>query len=195
MDFIYTNKQSISKEICEDLIYYFNKNISKGYKGCTFAGVHEHIKDSWDLCIDNYTNDDKWNKYYKLLSSEIEINLKNYIKKINNDNNIDNILTNSTLKPECFQMQKYEKNKGKYIYHSDGSNDYKGRRYRVITYLWYLNNVDDGGETEFFSNYKVKPEAGKLILFPASWTYPHCGKMPISNDKYIITGWVYLYED
>ena len=64
------------------------------------------------------------------------------------------------------------------------------KRYRMITYLWYLNDVDKGGETEFWGTYKVKPEAGKLILFPATWSYPHCGNIPISNAKYIITGWL-----
>ena len=54
-----------------------------------------------------------------------------------------------------------------------------------MTYLWYLNDVTDGGETAFNGEYKIKPTAGKLILFPASWTFPHCGKMPVSSDKYI----------
>ena len=61
---------------------------------------------------------------------------------------------------------------------------------RIVTFLFYLNDVEEGGET-FFYNGKVKPEAGKLILFPATWTYNHKGNMPISNDKYIVTGWFY----
>ena len=66
---------------------------------------------------------------------------------------------------------------------------------RKLTFLWYINDVEEGGETEFFGNHKIKPEAGKLILFPASWTFPHCGKMPISDDKYIITGWLWEHYD
>ena len=46
---------------------------------------------------------------------------------------------------------------------------------------------------KFWKRKTIKPEAGKLLLFPASWTFPHCGQMPISHDKYIITGW--LCED
>jgi hypothetical protein len=64
--------------------------------------------------------------------------------------------------------------------------------HRVITYLWYLNDVNDGGETEFCGDFKVKPRAGKLVLFPASWCYPHKGIMPLSNNKYIITGWLHI---
>ena len=51
-----------------------------------------------------------------------------------------------------------------------------------------MNDIEEGGETYFY-NGKVKPEAGKLILFPATWTYNHKGNMPKSDDKYIITGW------
>ena len=68
----------------------------------------------------------------------------------------------------------------------------KKKTYRVLTYLFYLNDIDEGGETEFFGgDIKIIPKAGKLIIFPASWTFPHCGKMPISSNKYIITGWIY----
>lgn len=62
---------------------------------------------------------------------------------------------------------------------------------RAITYLWYLNDVEKGGETALLSNMKIQPSAGRLLLFPATWTYPHCGMMPESGDKYIVTGWVY----
>jgi hypothetical protein len=61
--------------------------------------------------------------------------------------------------------------------------------------LWYLNTVNDGGETEILGDIIVKPEAGKLLLFPASWTFPHRGKMPISEDKYIVTGWFHVCDE
>jgi hypothetical protein len=54
---------------------------------------------------------------------------------------------------------------------------------------------EEGGETELCIDLKIKPEKGKLLIFPASWLYPHSGKMPISNDKYIVTGWIYAPYD
>ena len=90
------------------------------------------------------------------------------------------------------QIQKYEKNKGQYIWHNDQRIEKMNSQYRVITFLWYLNNVEEGGETGFLT-YNVKPEIGKLLLFPSDWSYPHCGKMPISHDKYIMTGWIYVF--
>ena len=88
-------------------------------------------------------------------------------------------------------IQKYKKFQGKYTYHHDFYNDYESKRHRTVTYLWYLNDVEEGGETEFWGSYNIKPKKGKLIFFPATWCFPHRGKMPISSDKYIITGWFY----
>jgi hypothetical protein len=90
---------------------------------------------------------------------------------------------------EYFVIQKYEKNKGKYIFHDDSRIDYTNTKHRIFTYIWYLNDLHEGGETEFI-NFKIIPEKGKLLLFPACTFFPHCGKMPISDDKYIITGWI-----
>jgi hypothetical protein len=87
-------------------------------------------------------------------------------------------------------IQKYDKNKGKYIYHNDSRIDYKNKKTRMFTFIWYLNDVYEGGETEFI-NFKIIPERGKLVIFPASFVFPHCGNMPVSDDKYILTGWVY----
>jgi hypothetical protein len=58
----------------------------------------------------------------------------------------------------------------------------------------YLNDVEQGGETEFyFQNLKSKPKQGTLVIAPATFTHTHRGNMPISNDKYIFTSWV-LYQ-
>jgi hypothetical protein len=93
-------------------------------------------------------------------------------------------------------VQKYLKNEGFYIYHNDFLCNYNLQRYRLFTFIFYLNDIIEGGETEFFQGkYRIKPEAGKMIIFPSTWTYPHCGKTPLSNDKYIITGWIYCNEN
>ena len=118
------------------------------------------------------------------------ISNKDSYKKENNHDVGFKILGGS-LHFDHFMIQKYKKNKGKYIYHDDFHCDSVKDRYRVITFIWYLNNIDEGGETEFWGDYKIKPKKGKLIFFPACWCFPHRGKTPISDDKYIITGWFY----
>jgi Rps23 Pro-64 3,4-dihydroxylase Tpa1-like proline 4-hydroxylase len=63
---------------------------------------------------------------------------------------------------------------------------------RNITYVVYLNDDFEGGETEFlYQKLKCKPEVGKLVLFPASYTHTHRGGLLLSGTKYIITGWFF----
>jgi predicted 2-oxoglutarate/Fe(II)-dependent dioxygenase YbiX len=98
---------------------------------------------------------------------------------------------NKSIIFDNFNIQKYEVSEsGKYIYHTDNNVDIQNNTERCITFLWYLNDVCSGGETEFFNNIKISPEIGKLVLFPSTWTYPHCSRPVISNDKYIMVGWL-----
>jgi hypothetical protein len=59
----------------------------------------------------------------------------------------------------------------------------------------YLNDVDEGGETEFESDennlFTVKPKCGRIVVFPPMWTFPHRGKKPISNPKYILSTYLH----
>lgn len=62
---------------------------------------------------------------------------------------------------------------------------------RLLAYIVYLNDVEEGGETEFYYQHmRVKPKKGSIVLFPAAFTHTHRGNPPLSNDKYIMTGWV-----
>ena len=57
---------------------------------------------------------------------------------------------------------------------------------RFLSSLIYLNDVEEGGQT-VFNDVTINPKEGRLILFPPLWMFPHSGKMPISNIKYILT--------
>lgn len=59
---------------------------------------------------------------------------------------------------------------------------------RYLVLLWYLNDVDGGGETRFPQlDLAVSPQAGRLLMFPPYWMYQHEGAPPLSGDKYIIS--------
>jgi hypothetical protein len=147
------------------------------------------VKNTTDYII--YDNDDKWKNIYDLLALELRDNIKLYINKLGMDSFDEKYIyfNNKELVTENFLIQRYIKNHGKYIYHNDFH--IKNSGFRVITFLWYLNTIEEGGETEFWGNYKIKPEQGKLIFFPALWCFPHCGNIPLNDNKYIITGWLY----
>lgn len=59
---------------------------------------------------------------------------------------------------------------------------------RYMVFLWYLNDVDAGGETDFCDlDLKVEPRAGRLLMFPPYWMFQHAGLPPVSGDKYILS--------
>ena len=65
---------------------------------------------------------------------------------------------------------------------------------RQLTCLVYLNDGFEGGETNFpppGPGLKIKPEAGKAVLFPPFYTHPHEGLPVVSGAKYVILGWFY----
>jgi prolyl 4-hydroxylase len=59
---------------------------------------------------------------------------------------------------------------------------------RYLVFLWYLNDVETGGETYFPDlDVRVKAKTGRLLVFPPYWMYQHAGLAPVSNDKYILS--------
>ncbi|MDE1897641.1 MAG: 2OG-Fe(II) oxygenase [Xanthomonadaceae bacterium] len=59
---------------------------------------------------------------------------------------------------------------------------------RYLVFLWYLNDVAEGGETEFCDlHVRVQARAGRLLMFPPYWMYQHAGLPPLSGDKYILS--------
>lgn len=67
---------------------------------------------------------------------------------------------------------------------------------RYLVFLWYLNDVDEGGETEFSGlDIRVPPRAGRLLMFPPYWMYQHAGRPPQSGEKYILSTYMmFPYE-
>jgi hypothetical protein len=67
---------------------------------------------------------------------------------------------------------------------------------RVLAWMVYLNDIPDGeGETEFiWQKLRIKPEAGKFLIWPAYFTHTHRGNPVYSCDKYIATGW-YTFDN
>jgi hypothetical protein len=99
---------------------------------------------------------------------------------------------NFTLAP--VNMQKYEKGKGGYHkWHSEISPTHPQCEilHRVLLTIIYLNDVDEGGETEFFYQKRsVKPKKGTIVIAPAGFTHTHKGHVPLSSDKYIFASWI-----
>ena len=87
------------------------------------------------------------------------------------------------------KIQKTSPGEGYHTWHSETGGPQN--RNRLLAFTLYLNDVEDGGETEFlYQSLRVKPKKNRLIIWPAAFTHVHRGNPPLSGDKYIITGWV-----
>jgi hypothetical protein len=63
--------------------------------------------------------------------------------------------------------------------------------HRVLLFMFYMNTVTEGGETEFkYQGRKIEPLAGRMVIAPAGFTHTHKGHVPVSEDKLILTSWV-----
>ena len=60
-----------------------------------------------------------------------------------------------------YLIRSYEKSDGYFRWHNDFSLD-KQYGLRMLTLIWYLNDVEEGGETEFVDGTIVKPKTGHL---------------------------------
>jgi len=62
--------------------------------------------------------------------------------------------------------------------------------FREVSGVLYLNDNYEGGETFFPNqNVNIKPETGKLILFPSNLDYPHGVKTVHGADRFTMPIW------
>ena len=94
---------------------------------------------------------------------------------------------------EAIRIKRYlNNNYDRFDPHVDVKNYETSRR--LLAFFIYLNDVDEGGETEFISinkpgtyiPLKIEPRRGRLLMFPPQWMYYHAGLKPVSNSKYLI---------
>jgi hypothetical protein len=101
-------------------------------------------------------------------------------------------------------LQKTEPLEGYHAFHCEKDSSKNDKR--CLTWMVYLNDVNEGGETEWlYQQLKIKPKRGTVVIWPTGFTHLHRGNPPMSN-KYIVTGWfssnydgdemkLYRYED
>jgi hypothetical protein len=91
------------------------------------------------------------------------------------------------------KVQKTEPGGGFHQWHFENSNMEDSGR--LLTVMVYLNDVDEGGETEFlYYKKRIKPVRGRLLIWPSGFPHTHRGNPPLANTKFILTGWVDLLE-
>lgn len=218
-NFIEIYPDTLPKEFCRNFIEQFDKS-SLQQPGRTGGGVDTSKKVSLDITLNQYPEfhsalqqattscTEKLSRYVEsyffTLISGITITLKH--PKTNKPTVVTADNFNEVGKPNAtnimrylfrlapFTAQKYEKGVGNYGYwHSEiyPEINHNTALHRVLLIIIYLNDIEEGGETDFYyQNKSIKPKAGTMVVAPCGFTHTHRGNVPNSDNKYVLTSWV-----
>lgn len=115
-----------------------------------------------------------------VVKNELYTAMNDYIEKFPD-------LANYNLQALHHKVQKTLPGGGYHVWHSEWSPEYSSR---AVVYTIYLNDVEEGGETEFlYQHVRCPAKQGTICFFPAAYTHVHRGNPPLSGEKYIMTGW------
>ena len=164
--------------LCDALIEYHNNNLEYKSSGEVGKGVDKKIKASTDVFIHGGNQ----NPMIHMYMQEVMNIVTKYVEKYNLTNMVDLALK------ETWNIQHYKPNGGYKQWHNERAEHQAHQR--ALVFMTYLNDVPDGGGTEFAYYPEVKLEAkkGLSILWPTDFTHTHRGIVS-QHEKWIITGW------
>jgi len=171
--------------ICDDIINYWKSSDRKvpglSYKPTGNSSIDADWKDSIDVSISIDEIDPLFVLYIKELSTAID----NYKEKFPFSCNYS-----SWKIIEGVNIQYYKPGGGFKIWHCERGISSPPVCNRHLAWMTYLNDVTDGGGTEFYhQGLTVQAKKGMTIIWPVDWTYTHRGVVSPTQEKYIITGW------
>ena len=187
-DLIYEMHNALDPKTCEDIIQKFRHDDRKAPGITTSGEMMPELKKSMDLAISDL---DEWEHVDRTIFQSLAENLEKYAKQTTEITGQP--LWSSNIQDSGYNVKRYRTD-DYYNWHVD-CQTYQNGWTRTVACIWYLNAVEEGGETEFAFGHKVTPDQGKLILFPATWNFPHRGLSPIKGNKYIITSFVLTNEE
>jgi len=90
---------------------------------------------------------------------------------------------------EEFRVKRYTGETGQqFADHVDVGSLSSAKRY--LSFLFYLNDDFEGGETIFYPDTKITPTKGSVVVFPPMWMYPHAGLPVKTGTKYIMSSYL-----
>ena len=192
-DYLKEYPNCISDDLCDDMIRRFELDHRK-QAGSTSGGIDE-VKKSTDLVLSKYRD---WNDVDTALFESLSPKIEEYLELLSKETNFS---TGEDTFDTGYQIQRTCVGEF-YDWHQDFISKGILRNRpdkpisideRIVTYIFYLNDNFEGGQTQFFGDEKVAiiPTKGKLLLFPANPLYGHRGSIVTKGAKYICTGWLY----
>ena len=191
MEFIYEIPNFVSKELCEEMIERFLKDENKKPSD-TFDNV-PNVRKSTNLWIGGNNTD--WNDIEEKISKifiDVIVKYGHYLE----DNKL---MSRGGLVANFSQIGigdlyiNLSREGDYYNWHCDDTNKIRKKEARTFSCLVYLSTLeeDQGGCTEFTCGKKVRPEQGKVLIFPSCWTYEHrAAVVKNSGMKYTCGCWI-----
>ena len=92
---------------------------------------------------------------------------------------------------EEFRVKRYRTNSGDEFADHVDVGDYNSARRFLVCFL-YLNDVEEGGTTDFPKiNYAITPKCARILVFPPNWMYRHAGRPVTKGTKYILGSYLH----
>lgn len=183
-----------NKQICENLIllHQWSNDKKPGILGDEHGNLREDKskKHSTDVSF-NPTNETFKEQPILLnfLKDNLQPCLDKYVKKYPYANYYGKFGVTTP-----FNIQHYAPCQGYHAWHTERASNRLIENDRHLAWMMFLNDVKDGGQTEFFhQKKKITAERGKLLIWPCDWTFTHRGIVSNTEHKYIITGWFNFY--
>ena len=187
-DYIQIYDYTLSTTVCKNIVRLFSSQVheevdQKGMPKFRQFNITQAIDDN-----EHNLNVSPWSEWGLIQNALIESS-HHYVQKYMEDVDCKPYFPiKSAL--EQFRVKKYEKGTDdRFDKHVDVGDHASARRF--LSMFWYLNDVEEGGETVFENGPTIKPKEGRLVMFPPLWLYPHEGKRTISNDKFIVSSYTH----
>lgn len=172
--------------LCDELITFFETQLGNHTKGQTASGLNTQSKNSTDLAI---RPKDLKLPDHQPVRDYIEALFACHKDYLEQWPFLKDIIP--TVDIGSFNLQRYDPGGHFSKVHSERTTI--DTSHRILAWMTYLNDVDDGGSTQFeHQNLEVQPQKGKTLIWPAEWTHAHRGNVVNSGVKYVITGWMHF---
>tara|TARA_B100000212_G_C27161980_1_gene442156 strand:+ start:123 stop:701 length:579 start_codon:yes stop_codon:yes gene_type:complete len=182
---IYEEKNALSEETCNDMISWFDNKTLYGDTGMNYAKVD--VQGRKDISLSECQQFGSFKPFYNQINSIIHKHMVHYINEFNKGGGTGFYTITG------YKFQKSVEGGGFTAWHSElpvFKPMWEKVRDRFGVWTFYLNDTDTGYTDFMHQKLSIKPETGKLVIWPAYFTHTHRANPDLKEDKYIMTGWL-----
>ena len=200
-NYIQVFDHALPSDFCKKIIGMFDREKITNKKSGTVYVEGEskvtNLKQSLDFVmfprseedLESFNNKD-WNIMMEYLMSNATDYQVKYIERLKGlgldeyCKHSESFIYENILYPRTFTFPQIQKTSvgEKFDWHIDYYSDN-----RLCTFIYYLNDVEEGGSTEFRNDKVIEAKEGRLVVFPSGWNYIHRGTAVLAGSKYVVT--------